>query len=96
MPLSKDLVESVSAALKEAGLKSAAQYLAELRLMHIEAGYEVESWLKRTFDLCRKALERNAGPTLRAVEVKLEGLDTRKLDARAAGQGRPEAPVRLL
>ena len=66
LPLSKDLVESVAAALKESGMKSRAQYLVELKLLHIEAGYEVDSWLKRTLDLCKKGLERARGPPLRA------------------------------
>lgn len=61
LPLSKEVVESVAAALKESGMKSGSQYLLELKLMHIEAGYEVEAWLKRTFDLCKKALERLRG-----------------------------------
>ena len=71
LPLSKELVESVSAALRESGMKSGPQYLVELKLTHVEAGYEVEAWLKRTFDLCRKALERSRGPAVRAAEVKL-------------------------
>lgn len=45
------MVESVAAALKNSGMKSGTQYLTELKLMHIEAGYEVEAWLKRAFDL---------------------------------------------
>jgi len=43
----------------------------ELKLMHVEAGYEIEAWLKRTLDLCKKALERSRGPTIRAAEVKI-------------------------
>lgn len=38
LPLQKELVESVAAALKAAGLASADQYLNKLKLMHIEAG----------------------------------------------------------
>lgn len=30
-------------------MKSGSQYLVELKLMHVEAGYEVQAWLKRTF-----------------------------------------------
>jgi hypothetical protein len=39
--------------------------------MHVEAGYEVEAWLKRTFDLSRKALDRLRGPPVRAAEVRV-------------------------
>ena len=63
VPLARDTVEGVAAALKEAQMRSGAQYLAELKLLHIEAGFEVEAWLKRAFDLCRKSLERDRGPT---------------------------------
>eukprot|EP00435_Cladocopium_sp_Y103_P064597 s1794_g26.t1 len=72
LPLAKETVESVAAALKEAGMKSGSQYLAELKLLHVEAGYEIEAWLKRTFDLCRKGLERERGPVKRAREVRVE------------------------
>eukprot|EP00435_Cladocopium_sp_Y103_P044940 s2029_g12.t1 len=68
LPLSKDLVESVAAALNESKMQSRAQYLLELKVMHIEAGYEIEAWLKRTLDLCKRALERQKGPTTRALE----------------------------
>ena len=47
----------MAAALKEAGLKSGQQYMAELKLLHIEAVYDVEAWRKRTFDLSKKSLE---------------------------------------
>ena len=72
LPLARETVEGVAAALKEAQMKPGAQYLAELRLLHVEAGYEVEAWLKRAFDLCRKSLDRERGPTKRAKEVKVE------------------------
>ena len=91
--LSKNMVKNVAAALKEAGMKSESQYLVEFRLMHNEAGCEVESWLKRTFDLSRKALEGNKGPTLSAVEVKIDEWDNTTMDARSAGRGRPETPT---
>ena len=65
VPLTSSLVQAVAAALKEAGFKSGAQYLLELKLIHIEAGFDLGDHLKRTFDLCRKALERNKGPVRR-------------------------------
>ena len=70
LPLSVEIVEGVSAAMKAAGFKSGAQYLGELRLAHVEAGYSVEPWLTRSFKLCKKALERDTGPTRRAPEIK--------------------------
>ena len=92
LPLSKEVVESVAAALKESGMKSGSQYLLELKLMHIEAGYEVEAWLKRTFDLCKKALERLRGPPPCAAEVRVGMWCHEKLEARAVGKGLAEVP----
>ena len=62
----------VAAALKAAGLAFADQYLNELKLMHVESGYDVEAWLARTFQLCKKPAVRERGPVKRAQEVQLE------------------------
>ena len=69
-------------------MKSGPQYFAELRLLHVEAGYEVQAWLKRTFDLCRKALDRERGPTVRALEVKIADVAD-KLEVSFPGKGHP-------
>ena len=74
LPLSVDTVEKVAAAMKAAGFKSGPQYLGELRLAHVEAGYELGAWLIRAFRLCQKALERDRGPTRRAPEIRPEQL----------------------
>ena len=70
LPVSTDVVEKVSAALKAAGFRSGSQYLGELRLAHVEAGYELNACLTRSFRMCAKALERDKGPVRRAPEVK--------------------------
>ena len=62
LPLSRATVEGVAAALKEAGMNAGTQYLTELKLLHVEAGFEIEAWLKRTMDQC----------STRAVEVRVE------------------------
>ena len=92
LPLNKTLVEGVAAALKESGMKSGPQYLVELKLMHVEAGYEVEAWLKRTLDLCKKALERARGPVNRAAEVRVALWKLEELEANALGRGIPHHP----
>eukprot|EP00435_Cladocopium_sp_Y103_P009529 s616_g2.t1 len=79
LPLSKDLVEAVGAALKESGMRSGVQYLTELKLLHVEAGYEIPAWLKRTLDVVSKALNRERGPTVRALEVRIADLEEDKL-----------------
>eukprot|EP00435_Cladocopium_sp_Y103_P033500 s818_g8.t1 len=72
LPLDRGIIEGVAAALKEAGLKSGQQYMTELKLLHVEAGYEIDAGLKRTLDLCKRSLERERGPVTRAAEVKVE------------------------
>eukprot|EP00435_Cladocopium_sp_Y103_P052446 s1341_g16.t1 len=68
LPLAKETVEGVVAALKEAGMKSGNQYLAELRLLHVEAGFEIEAWLKRVrveteaVDKMKKVCRRKPAP----------------------------------
>ena len=63
----------VAADLKAANLASADQYLNELKLMHVEeAGFSLEAWLARTFQLCKKSASRHRGPVKRALEVTLD------------------------
>ena len=88
LPLTRDVVEATAAALKVAGLASADQYLGELKLVHVEAGFPLEAWLTRTLTLCKKSLSRERGPVKRAPEVALESLseDVWKIHERAAVQ----------
>ena len=72
LPLSRAMVEGVATCVKESGMKSGVQYLTALKLLHIEAGHEIQAWPKRSFDQCRKGLDRGRGPTTRALEVKLD------------------------
>ena len=74
LPLAQETVEGVAACLRSSGMKSGDQYLNELKLLHIEEGHDMPPWLVRTFNLCKKALCRNKGPTKKAVEAKLENI----------------------
>ena len=94
LPLDKLTVEGTSAAMKEVGMKSGQQYLAELRLMHVEAGFEVPAWLRRTFDLCKKGLEREKGPTKRAAAIRVEDTLWERLDTKVHKKGWPLRPAR--
>ena len=47
-PLSQDVVEGVAACLKDANMKSGDQYLNELKLCHVERGFDLPPWLIRT------------------------------------------------
>lgn len=46
--------------------------MTDLKPMHVETGFDVEACLKRSFNLCKKSLERERGPVTRAMEVKVE------------------------
>ena len=94
IPLDKTTVEGVAAAMKETGMKSGTQYLAELKMLHIEAGYDLPAWLKRVFDLCKRGLEREKGPTKRAAAVKVEECNLDKINAKMHRKGWPLFPVR--
>ena len=74
LPLSQEVVEGVAACLKSSGMKSGDQYLNELKLLHVEEGYDLPPWLVRTLSLCKKALTRNKGPAKRAAEARLENI----------------------
>jgi len=80
LPLSRATVEGVAAALKEAGMKAGTQYLTELKLLHVEAGFEIEAWLKRTMDQC----------STRAVEVRVETWAADKVLTKSVRKGSPK------
>jgi len=71
-PLTTHLVQQVAAALKRGDYRGAEQYLGELRIAHIESGAEVSAVLARTFDNCRRSVNRGLGPPQRAGELRLE------------------------
>ena len=73
-PLSSGIVLKFAAALRSAG-KSAGLYLGVRRLAHVERNHEVGPALKRTFDLCRKALSKGQGPPSKAPELQLDDFD---------------------
>ena len=70
-PLTVDVVLGVAAALKAAGLKTAAALINELKLWRIEQGHSVSDSLARLLWLAKKSVSRNLGPVKRALEVKI-------------------------
>ena len=68
-PLTEEVIVGVAAALKAAGMKSGDQYLNELKLWHVEQGFEQPGWMIRCMGLCKKALTRGRGPEKRAAEL---------------------------
>ena len=77
-PLKTETVEAVAAAIKAVGWTSGDQYINELKLMHIEAGWGVSQQLRRALADCKRSLRRNRGPAKRAPEFKLEDIEQMK------------------
>ena len=73
-PLAKATVVGVAAALKSAGFLSGSLYLRELKLLHVEEGFEISAWLDRCFKQCVRALDRGKGPAKRAPEAPTAGI----------------------
>ena len=93
IPLHREVVEGVAAAMKRAEMKSGFQYLVELKLLHVEAGFDLSAPLLRTFDLCKKSLERGKGPVKRAAEVKIVDLEDHLKKQRCQKKSWPEWPA---
>ena len=49
----------------------------------------IGAWLKRTLDQCRKALDRDRGPTTRTMAVRVETWAVDKLQAKSGKKGAP-------
>ena len=69
LPLVRGTVFGVAAALKKGGYKSADSYLRELRLLHVEAGYNIDAALARCFEQCQRSVTRGIGPPAKANEM---------------------------
>ena len=61
----------MAAALKGGGFRSAASYLSELKLKHIEENFVIEPALGRALKLATDSTERGIGPASKAVEAQL-------------------------
>lgn len=55
----------------------------------MEAGHEIEAWLKRSLDQCRKGLERDKSATTWALEVRMESWAADKLEGKCWKKGAP-------
>ena len=92
-PVNAETIVEVATVLDEAKLKSADQYLAEIKWMHIEENYKWDEFLERRLAQCKRALKRDSGPERRAKEVKLESIDERTWQKK--GGGGQKAPLRV-
>ena len=85
-PLSPDELEVVGAVLSKLGLKAGEQYINEVKLMQLEAGF---SW----DEVMERQLARDAGPDKRAAEVKPDQVVLEDTDVEPpAAEGKPAYP----
>ena len=69
-PLTVDKLTNLAAILDSTGMKAGDQYLGEAKSLHIEAGYDWDVQLDRQMMACKRAMQRDKGPEVRAKEVK--------------------------
>ena len=55
-----------------------SQYVNELKLMHVEAGYDVSLQMNKLLTDCKRSLKRNRGPVRRSPEFKLDDVEQLK------------------
>ena len=91
-PVSEEALTQVSALLDQTNMQSADQYVAELKLWHVEAGFQWTEALERRLVLCKKALKRDIGPEKRALEVRLDELDDLLWDVEST---KPSEPMKV-
>ena len=89
-----ETLSSVAAALDEAKMQSAEQYLAELKWIHVESGSKWDEVLERRLQLCKRALKRDIGPEKRALEVKPNEVTKEALDLEFVNPKFPKHPVK--
>ena len=88
-PLNVDNLTALAATLDSTGMKAGDQYLAEAKAMHVEAGHQWDLQLDKQMSACRRALQRDKGPEVRAKEVKLSEISEETWQAENPGKGEP-------
>lgn len=92
-PLQLSTIEDVAAAIKAGGWSPGDQYLNELKLMHIEAGFEVNVQMNKLLADCKRSMGRNRGPVRRAPEMKLDDIEQLKWMQCCQGPKRTKRPA---
>ena len=92
-PVDQELLVVVGTAIDSSGVKSGDQYVHELKLMHIESGFDWSAPLERQLFLVKKALRRHKGPEQRAIEVRLVDIPSEKWQTRSRVKGGHLYPV---
>ena len=69
VPATPDSIKLLAGVLKKANYRAAHLYIAEYKLIHIEAGYAWTDLLDRVSQQCKRSALRGIGPGSRAYEV---------------------------
>ncbi|MCP4239085.1 MAG: hypothetical protein GY772_00825 [bacterium] len=72
IPLTKEKIYTMAAILREAGFRSAPDYLSLLKKMQLDAGVTVPELLSRELTLAKRAASRGKGPAWQAAELLVE------------------------
>ena len=88
-----DQLLTVAAVLGEMKLKSADAYLSEVKLIQLEFGISWSDVLERQLTMLKRALRRDRGPEVRAVEVKLAEIPEKLWNLRSTEEGVQERVV---
>ena len=87
--ITTDELVTIAAVLGETAIKSADQYLAEVKLMQLEAGVSWTDVLDRQLTMVKRALKRDTGPEERAKEFNPELMDNGAWETKLQVKGWP-------
>eukprot|EP00435_Cladocopium_sp_Y103_P050631 s157_g15.t1 len=90
--LSQEDLLTIAAVLGEAGLKSADQYLGEVKLLQLESGISWPDVMERQMTMVKRALRRDVGPDCRAREFNPENISDDIWEMKTTRKG---SPVRI-
>ena len=79
----------IAAVLDATGMKAGDQYLAEAKALHIEAGHGWEVQLDRRMSTCRRAMQRDKGPEVRAKEAQPRIVSKEEWERRKVAEKEP-------
>eukprot|EP00435_Cladocopium_sp_Y103_P074268 s637_g47.t1 len=92
-PITPDKLTTLAAVLVSTGMKAGDQYLGEAKSLHIEGGFHWDQLLERQLATCRRAMQRDKGPEVRAQEVKLSEIKEEQWKAMSNKKNEPRRPT---
>ena len=87
--LSVEELVTIAAVLGESNIRSADQYLSEVKLLQLEAGISWSDVMERQMTMVKRALKRDVGPENRAKECDPATISQDMWEAQTGDGGRP-------